>query len=133
MILCMCFETGRFNCSQPKDYFINACCYGDDVAAWLREKLIEQGVEADEPDQEDWGWYLGASLDDGDSYFLGISAVEEESRQGNEGQWRILVQKHRSLWDKIRKRNVLTPDDRILAVLWHILRQEEDIRNVYVE
>ena len=26
------FTTDRFNLSEPKDYFINDCCYGDDAA-----------------------------------------------------------------------------------------------------
>jgi len=32
------FQSTAFNTSQPKDYFINDCCYGDDVARWLMER-----------------------------------------------------------------------------------------------
>jgi hypothetical protein len=53
------FESTRFNCTEPKDYFINEGCFGDDVALWLIERLQKQGVEtAAKPDQEDFGWYF---------------------------------------------------------------------------
>ena len=45
--------------TQPNDYFINPCCFGDDVAKWLIRELRRQGMEIDEePGQEDFGWYL---------------------------------------------------------------------------
>jgi len=53
------FRSTAFNCSEPKDYFINDCCFGDDIAQWLIQQLRAQGVQtADEPGQEDFGWYL---------------------------------------------------------------------------
>jgi hypothetical protein len=53
------FESAAFNMAEPKDYFINPCCFGDDVARWLIGELHKQGFEADEkPGQEDFGWYL---------------------------------------------------------------------------
>ncbi|HEY4949713.1 MAG TPA: hypothetical protein VIH88_05220 [Candidatus Acidoferrales bacterium] len=53
------FESTAFNMAEPKDYFINPCCFGDDVAVWLIGELRKQGVTTDEkPGQEDFGWYL---------------------------------------------------------------------------
>jgi hypothetical protein len=53
------FESTAFNMTEPKDYFINSCCFGDDVAAWLIRELRKQGMGTDEePGQEDFGWYL---------------------------------------------------------------------------
>jgi hypothetical protein len=53
------FESTAFNMAEPKEYFINPCCFGDDVAKWVIGELRKQGVEADEkPRQEDFGWYL---------------------------------------------------------------------------
>jgi hypothetical protein len=44
---------------DQKDYFINPCCFGDDVAEWLIRELRKQGMGTDEmPGQEDFGWYL---------------------------------------------------------------------------
>lgn len=53
------FKSQSFNTTVPKDYFINDCCFGDDVAHWLIEGLQHNGYQAlDEPGQEDFGWYL---------------------------------------------------------------------------
>jgi hypothetical protein len=53
------FESTAFNMAEPKDYFINPCCFGDDVAMWLIGELRKQGLTTDEkPGQEDFGWYL---------------------------------------------------------------------------
>jgi hypothetical protein len=47
------------NMTEPKDYFINPCCFGEDVAAWLIGELRKRGMGTDEkPGQEDFGWYL---------------------------------------------------------------------------
>jgi hypothetical protein len=53
------FQSEAFNTSEPKDYFINGCCFGDDLARWLMERLRARGVATDsEPGQEDFGWYF---------------------------------------------------------------------------
>ena len=58
------FESSAFNDSEPRDYFINECCFGDDVLRWLGERLRERGHSADrEPTQEDFGWVLGYAVD----------------------------------------------------------------------
>jgi hypothetical protein len=65
------FETERFNISEAGAHFINPNCFGEDLAAWLRTQLAEQGVEAGEPGQEDWGWYLDAT-NRGRLYLVGV-------------------------------------------------------------
>ncbi len=53
------FESTAFNMTKPRDYFINPCCFGDDVAEFLLRELRKQGMGSDEkPGQEDFGWYL---------------------------------------------------------------------------
>lgn len=53
------FESTAFNMAEPKEYFINPSCFGDDVAMWLIGELQKQGLITDEkPGQEDFGWYL---------------------------------------------------------------------------
>jgi hypothetical protein len=37
------FESTAFNMAEPKDHFINPCCFGDDLATWLIEELRKQG------------------------------------------------------------------------------------------
>lgn len=43
------FQTNRFNLSAAKEHFINPCCFGEDLAEWLREQLAKKGVSADAP------------------------------------------------------------------------------------
>jgi len=53
------FDSAAFNMTQAKDYFINPCCFGGDVAEWLIRELRKRGMRTDEkPGQEDFGWYL---------------------------------------------------------------------------
>ena len=53
------FKSTAFNITEPRPYFINECCFGDDTAKWLLGELQRSGLGAgDEPGQEDFGWYL---------------------------------------------------------------------------
>jgi hypothetical protein len=53
------FCSTAFNCTESKGYFINAGCFGDDVARWLMGELRKLGFStANEPGQEDFGWYF---------------------------------------------------------------------------
>jgi hypothetical protein len=42
------FNSTAFNMAEPKDYFINPCCFKDDVAKYLIGELRNQSVETDE-------------------------------------------------------------------------------------
>lgn len=49
--------------TEPKNYFINPCCFGEDVAEWLINELRKLGMKTDEkPGREDFGWYLDFEL-----------------------------------------------------------------------
>jgi hypothetical protein len=53
------FRSTAFNCTEPRDYFINDCCFGDDICHWLIRELRARGYQtADQPGQEDFGWYF---------------------------------------------------------------------------
>ena len=43
------FETDRFNVSEVKEHFINPCCFGEDLAEWLRQELIKREITASAP------------------------------------------------------------------------------------
>ena len=123
------FETDRFNVSQVKEHFINPCCFGEDLAQWLSAKLTNQGATSGRPGQEDWGWYLFVQRGP-DRYFLGVGGNHIDGAGINDGEWRIMVQKRRSLWDRIRGRNAATDTDPILSIIESILREQGDFRNV---
>lgn len=122
------FKTGRFNLTVVKDHFINPCCFGEDLAVWLQDKLAANGVESSGPGQEDWGWYLNVSYFR-DSYFLGMSGNAHQ-QSSDEGQWRIIVEKKRSVSQWLRGTGKILENDRMLLLIEEILRSEPDFQEV---
>lgn len=90
------FRSPLFNISVPRDYFINPCCYGDDLAAWLAEGLRAKGYQVEGPDQEDWGWYVevGGHV----PQCLNVAFVE------GDGVWQVLLEPRSTLMNIFRKR-----------------------------
>jgi hypothetical protein len=127
------FDTERFTLSETKEHFINPCCFGEDLAAWLRSKLVEKSIPTLEPGQEDWGWYIESRLGDASS-FIGVGGVANESAANpNEGEWRIMVEKHRSIWDKLTGKHKTSRSDPIFAIIREILERESAFKNVRYE
>jgi len=127
------FETNRFNLSEVKDHFINDCCFGEDLAEWLRGKLIEKGLTVTEPGQEDWGWYIEPAGASG-KYSLGIGGISDGSiNDGNQGEWRIMIEKRVSIIDKLTGRNKMSQTDEMAVLIWKILEAETAFRNIHVE
>ena len=61
------FRSVAFNVLEPRDYFINPCCFGDDLAKWIMKRFRARGVETDEePGQEDFGWYFEFETQEGE-------------------------------------------------------------------
>ncbi len=61
------FESSAFNTTEPREYFINPNCFGDDLAKWLLAALRRAGLKADEePGQEDFGWYFDFTVPEGE-------------------------------------------------------------------
>ena len=124
------FETNRFNLSEVKANFINPCCFGEDLATWLRSKLLEKGVEVTEPDQEDWGWYIEANYR-GSWYFLGVGGNSGEAGANkNQGEWRVMVEKRRSLREQLAGKDGMSKADEMMLAIREILTAEPDFKNV---
>ncbi|HUD64201.1 MAG TPA: hypothetical protein VMQ17_06480 [Candidatus Sulfotelmatobacter sp.] len=124
------FQTNRFNLSEVKERFINPCCFGEDLAEWLREQLAKKGVSADAPYQEDWGWEMLARQGS-QGYFLGATGYPSEGAvDKNDGEWRIMVETRRSIWEKLRGKNKISETDPMLSIIEDILREQADVRNM---
>ena len=128
------FETERFNISKVQDHFINPCCFGEDLAGWLQQKLTERGISASRPGQEDWGWYLFVQHN-GAHYFVGVGGNRREGAapDSNAGEWRIMIEKKRPFWDKLRGRNRMTGEEPIRSIIESILREQDDVHNLHWE
>lgn len=124
------FETDRLNVSDIKEHFVNPCCFGEDIAEWLRQALIKKGVTAGTPGQEDWGWYLLVEQRRR-RYFVGITGFHKEGALGtNDGEWRITVETRRTFWQWLRGRNKLAPNDPMLLLIESLLHERSDPRNI---
>jgi hypothetical protein len=125
------FKTGRFNLSVAKPHFIDPGCFGEDLAAWLEARLIHENVKAGSPGQEDWGWYLRARRAD-HAYFLAMSGNADEDSPKNLGEWRIIVEKRRSLWERLSGAGKIDDNDGMVATIREILEKEADFSEVRV-
>jgi hypothetical protein len=127
------FETARFNCSEVKDHFINDCCFGEDMAGWLKERFNAKGIHASEPYQEDWGWELQVR-DKFGSYYIGAGGNPlDEAVERNRAEWRVMVTKRRSLWQKLTGQNKLSKNEPIIVAVLSILQTEPDFSNICEE
>ncbi len=117
------FESSVFNHTEPKDTFINPCCFGDDLAHWLMGELAQQGISVDdEPGQEDFGWYFEFSVDE-EAYCLVIS-------NDGEGEWFLVVERACGLLASLfggRHRNVGRSG---LAAIDNVLSRSDRVENL---
>lgn len=127
------FRSSRFNLSRVGEHFINPCCFGEDLAAWLTSKLAAKNVEAANPYQEDWGWELPANWGN-DTYYLCMSGNADNSgAPEDEGEWRIIVEKRRSLWQRLTGKGRIVAGDPLVHLIEEILSSEPAIRDVHRE
>lgn len=120
------FRSSAFNTSEHRDYFINECCFGDDLAKWLMVRLQKVGIETDpEPGQEDFGWYFDFSVPAGrHCCVLGYQPDEPE------GVWRLWLERSRGLVASIFGRRGHGIDETAVKAIDDILRAAPEISDV---
>ena len=81
------FRTDLFNHTEVGENFINRCCFGEDVARWLRARLCDLQVEVSDPIQEDYGWgiWVGSGRD---KFWVWASTFDPEC-SGPFAEWGI--------------------------------------------
>jgi len=127
------FETARFNLSEVKEHFINDCCFGEDLAAWLQGRLNSKGMQALKPYQEDWGWEFSVK-DSVGSYYVGVGGnAAEGAANKNQGEWRVMISKRRSLWDMLAGKNKLSASEPVISSIRTLLEAETDFANFHEE
>jgi hypothetical protein len=115
------FQSDAFNTSEPKDYFINECCFGDDLAAWIINELSSRQYETDAtPGQEDFGWYLGFKVL-GVRHFLVLGYREDTDGSGT---WIGWVERNRLFF---RKRGI---EPEATQAIHEVLSNAPQINNV---
>jgi hypothetical protein len=126
------FKSSAFNTSEPKDYFINDGCFGDDIAKWLIRELQKLGFQPiDEPGQEDFCWYFTFRVGNTEHAFLiGFRPGDANT----DGIWIGWLERKRSFIGSVlggRKRGthpaaahaihvILSASPQIQDVRWHV-------------
>lgn len=65
------FCSPRFEPVLPEECQVNPDTYGAELTWWLCTRLCtEKGVVTSYPNQEDWGWFLDYSTEDGAEFAL---------------------------------------------------------------
>ncbi|WP_445362224.1 hypothetical protein ACJJIQ_10060 [Microbulbifer sp. ANSA003] len=113
------FETDVFTLTEEKDNFINPCCFGEDAADWFKPQMESAGIEVLDTYQEDWGWEISCSFK-GNKYFIGLGGTPETEGKNN-GEWRVMVTKPRSIVQVLTGKNKLSDEESILGVLSGII------------
>lgn len=115
-------RTDRFNLSVPGADFINDCCYGEDFSRWLVSALSKVGVDADLVCMEDFGWANQAQYQ-GVSYLVCVAGnSEEDSLRPNYGTWHVMLERHRSLREKLLGKNKTAASDPVCLKVAQVLR-----------
>jgi len=105
-----------------KPHFINPCCFGEDFAAWLKERLsplVRSGFNFSNLIQEDYGWGFWA-WHGKDPFWVALSYVGD-GPQETPAQWVILVNYDPGL--NLIKRLFHKPDRQALQNLRDHVRQ----------
>lgn len=115
-------ETDLFEHREVKPHFINPCCFGEDFAGWLKERLsplVNSGFRFSEAIQEDYGWGFWA-WHDKDPFWVALSYVGDGPQEGP-AQWMIFVNYDPGL--NLLKRLFHKPDRDALKQLRVAVRQ----------
>ena len=84
------FHSDLFNTQEVKEHFLNPCCFGDDAANWIADRLRRAGTAVDEIEQEDFGWYL--TYDTAEGKHCLVIGYRPEDDSG--GCWIAWVERH---------------------------------------
>jgi hypothetical protein len=120
------FRSSAFNTSEVKPYFINPCCFGDDLAKWMIARMRAAGLQTDdEPRQEDFGWYFEFEVPAGmHCCLLGYQEGDPE------GRWLLWLERSRGFLGSIlgmRKRGI---EAAAVQALQDILGRAPEIREL---
>jgi hypothetical protein len=87
------FTTDIFESKEVKPHFINDRCFGEDLAAWLVDKLAATRFECGDPFQEDWGWATIARSN-GEVFTVGVGIMDDSIGQDT-AEWMVMIDKMR--------------------------------------
>jgi len=120
------FRSSAFNTSEVKPYFINPCCFGDDLAKWMIARLREIGIQTDgEPGQEDFGWYFEFEVPAG-KHCCVLGYQDDDP----EGRWCLWLERSRGFLGSIFGKRRAGIDSAAVQALQTILGNAPEIHEL---
>ena len=122
------FKSSAFNTTEQREYFMNPGCFGDDVAKWLIDVLRAKGCKAENPGQEDFGWYFNFEVEDTEHCCI-LGYRPEQDKE--DGSWIGWMERSRGFIGSIfgdRQRGILLAASRAIHDILSNSSQIRDIR-----
>lgn len=122
------FRSNAFNTTEDREIYLKPGHFGDDLAAWLADRLSELGWEVDdEISQEPLGWFITFRRE-ADEFDLGVSCLNPER-----GVWMAWLEQPAGFFSGLFGRRhrevdpsgpkavdeVLTDSPEVSAIRWH--------------
>lgn len=124
----MTFKSEAFNTTEPRDYFINPRCFGDDVAIWLIGQLRNLGLKTDDkPGQEDFGWYVNFQVAGvGYTYVIGYRPGDKH----DDGTWIGWLERNRGFIGSLLGTPKRGIDPSVAQALHKVFSSSTQVRDV---
>lgn len=119
MIYAISFNSDKFDLKNEIENTINPI-KGKSVGEWLNPLLEDNNILTSSIEEEDWGWYSYATLND-QKYLVGYIAIPEDSN-GNFAEVIIQIQKERKFFEQMLGRNQLSKDDPLVKIISAIVK-----------
>ena len=122
MIVNISCKTDRFNLSTEQEDFINECCFGEDFSQWLVDALTAAGTNAEVICMEDFGWANWAEHQ-GIRYLVCVAGLwDGNEARPNYGEWRVMLERRRTLVQKLLGNNRTSTSDPIVGKIVQLLK-----------
>jgi hypothetical protein len=112
------FETAQFALAAEKPNPINPI-HGISVGEWLLARLPEAVIPSGKIEAEDWGWAVDVTYAKF-SYMFGFIALPDE-QESEPAEVIIIVDKQRSLIEKLLGKNKFDTKDELLAIIKNLI------------
>ena len=121
-------ETNKFNTTDPKEYFINPGCFGDDLCMWMIGQFQIVGIECDaEPQQEDFGWYFNFRIGK-ERYRIVIGFRPADG--SDPAVWILWLERAVTFWSGIFGKNERITDVNVVRRIDEVLDRMDGVSNI---
>ncbi|HET9266599.1 MAG TPA: hypothetical protein VFO31_00490 [Vicinamibacterales bacterium] len=124
------FESAAFGVDPGEDEATNPGIFGRALAEWVRDRLRERGLPAEEVIAEDFGWCVPVRLEPHAVY---VACASEEERSGS-WAWQLFVFAEGGLLQRLLGKDTRREAmDRVFGAVREALASSTDIHNLTEE